>query len=569
VWTASEKLGWADIERMLTQTHYGQVWLVRAAIAILLFLLLTCRYQLLVPFRQRVMALAIFLLSLMHGMGSAFSGHAVSAEPTEWALSAQVVHILGAGAWAGGLPALLAGLWLAAHSSETVVHDYFSLALRQFSVLATYGVLLVMGSGVVMTYLQLGVPMQWPGGMQGFLPGLFTWMERVFAPLLSTPYGQLVLIKTALLGMVIMIAARVRLKWMPRLGQDLKNPRGVFSGMVALVACELALVLLILLTAAMLWVSVPAAHANMVWPFAWRLSVAATWDMPGTSLRVGFGLVMVALGCLMLLVNASTKHRRFLGRLLQPASKFWIVSSFWICGLAIGLPALMVDAYPDTFRRSDSAYTAISIAQGAQIFERHCVSCHGLNGKGDGPAAAGLPKTPANLTEPHTALHTAGDMYWWLTHGMVSGGMPGFAVETTDQERWDLVNFLRAFSSGFQARILKPEVVPGKPWLAWPDLSFTTNQAAAGALKDYREHDAVLLVFYALPTSQERINALVRAYPTLREKHTHVLAIPWSATSVHMMEAFPLTQINDGADEAVNTALLFSRTLSNPGETVL
>jgi len=131
------------------------------------------------------------------------------------------------------------------------------------------------------------------------------------------------------------------------------------------------------------------------------------------------------------------------------------------------------------------------------------------------------------------------------------------------------VNFLRAFSSGFQARILKPEVVPGKPWLAWPDLSFTTNQAAAGALKDYREHDAVLLVFYALPTSQKRINALVRAYPTLREKHTHVLAIPWSATSVHMMEAFPLTQINDGADEAVNTALLFSRTLSNPGETVL
>ncbi len=35
---------------------------------------------------------------------------------------------------------------------------------------------------------------------------------------------------------------------------------------------------------------------------------------------------------------------------------------------------------------------------GAEDFASYCAGCHGENGKGDGPAAAGLPKKPANLT---------------------------------------------------------------------------------------------------------------------------------------------------------------------------
>ena len=570
VWTAAGHLGWADIERMLTQSHYGQVWQVRAAIALTLLVLLTWRHQLLARFNQRFMVMAVLSLAIMHGMGSAFTGHAVSAEPTEWSVGAHLVHLLCAGAWAGGLPALLAGLWLSAQSSQAAVHDYFSAVLQKFSALATSAVILLMGSGVVIAYLQLGAPMQWPGGMQGFLPGLFTWLERVSAPLLSTPYGQLVLIKTGLLGMVLLVAARVRLAWLPRLGQAMANPRGTFSGIVTLVVGELAVVLLILLMAAMLAASVPGAHANMVWPLAWRFSVAATWDMPDTAWQVGLGVVMVALGCFMALRQGTPWRRLCLGQLhLQLNRNTVWAMSLCLGGLAIGLPALTVDAYPDTFRRSDSAYTAVSIAHGAQLFETHCVRCHGLNGKGDGPAAVGLPKTPANLTEPHTAFHTAGDMYWWLTHGMASGGMPGFAAKTTDQERWDLVNFLRAFSSGFQARILQAAVVPGRPWLAWPDLDYTTTQGTTGALKDFRERDAVLLVFYTLPTSQSRLTALASAYPVLRKKHTVVLAIPLSGPSGRIKEVLPFALINDGTTVAVNTALLFRRTLSNPGRTVL
>ena len=569
-WTASGQWAWADIERMLTRSHYGQVWQVRAGVAVALILLLACRRPLQARCSPSVLALLVLTLAVTHGLGSVFTGHAISAAPIEWAISAHLVHLLGAGVWAGGLPAMLAGLGLAANTHDASAHLFFKLALKQFSVVATYSVVLLVTSGAVMASLQTGAPLQWPGGMQGVWAGLFTGLERLSAPLLSTTYGQLVLFKTGVLGLVLLLAARVRWTWMPRLAQSLEKQRPVFSSMTTLVACELGLVLLLVLIAAKLGTSLPAAHAPMVWPFSWRLSFAATWDLPGTAWRVELGLALLALGSMMAFAQAAQWRRLGFHKLpLQMNRTLWGALLFVLGGLAVGLPALTVDAYPDTFRRSDSAYAAVSIAHGAHLYEVHCVGCHGANGKGDGPAAVGLAKPPANLTEPHTALHTAGDMYWWLTHGMARGGMPGFAAELTDQERWDMVNFLRAFSSGFQARILKAEVVPGRPWLAWPDLDFTTTQGAFGALKDYRERDAVLLVFYALPTSQNRLKDLANAYPALRAKHTEVLAIPWTGGAGLAQTATPWAQIQDGAADAVDTALLFRRTLSDPGQTVL
>jgi mono/diheme cytochrome c family protein len=36
---------------------------------------------------------------------------------------------------------------------------------------------------------------------------------------------------------------------------------------------------------------------------------------------------------------------------------------------------------------------------GAMLFARHCASCHGPEGRGDGPAAAALSTPPADLTQ--------------------------------------------------------------------------------------------------------------------------------------------------------------------------
>lgn len=36
---------------------------------------------------------------------------------------------------------------------------------------------------------------------------------------------------------------------------------------------------------------------------------------------------------------------------------------------------------------------------GKTLYMQHCMSCHGVDGKGDGPAAEGLSTTPADLTK--------------------------------------------------------------------------------------------------------------------------------------------------------------------------
>ena len=44
---------------------------------------------------------------------------------------------------------------------------------------------------------------------------------------------------------------------------------------------------------------------------------------------------------------------------------------------------------------------------GAQLFARHCASCHGATGVGDGPAARALARPPADLT--HIAARRGGE----------------------------------------------------------------------------------------------------------------------------------------------------------------
>jgi len=77
------------------------------------------------------------------------------------------------------------------------------------------------------------------------------------------------------------------------------------------------------------------------------------------------------------------------------------------------------------------------------LFAANCASCHGDTGAGDGPLADSLPAPPANFTI-HVPFHPDGVLYAWITDGIRGTGMPGWSPQLSDQERWDLVNFLRA-----------------------------------------------------------------------------------------------------------------------------
>ena len=112
---------------------------------------------------------------------------------------------------------------------------------------------------------------------------------------------------------------------------------------------------------------------------------------------------------------------------------------------------------PTTYRRTAVPYHASSIATGSSSIAATARPATAPAGCGDGPGGAGLPRPPADLTAPHAAEHTAGDMFWWLTHGIPAGGMPPFGDALSEEDRWDLINFIRALSAGEQrAQMTRP-----------------------------------------------------------------------------------------------------------------
>jgi mono/diheme cytochrome c family protein len=87
-----------------------------------------------------------------------------------------------------------------------------------------------------------------------------------------------------------------------------------------------------------------------------------------------------------------------------------------------------------------------SIETGRTLYQENCLPCHGAQGKGDGPAGLALNPHPADLSK-HTVpgVHTDGKLYLWITNGYPGSAMPAFSTILADEQRWDLVNFIRTF----------------------------------------------------------------------------------------------------------------------------
>ncbi|MEK6814970.1 MAG: c-type cytochrome [Nitrospirota bacterium] len=85
-------------------------------------------------------------------------------------------------------------------------------------------------------------------------------------------------------------------------------------------------------------------------------------------------------------------------------------------------------------------------AKAKELYAKNCAVCHGEGGKGDGPAAAGLPTKPADFTDAeHQKFYTEGTMYWVVTNGWKESGMPGFAKTIPRDDRWRLVRHILSF----------------------------------------------------------------------------------------------------------------------------
>ncbi|MGH8802102.1 MAG: copper homeostasis membrane protein CopD [Casimicrobiaceae bacterium] len=105
-----------------------------------------------------------------------------------------------------------------------------------------------------------------------------------------------------------------------------------------------------------------------------------------------------------------------------------------------------VASYPTSSVASPVPDNDDTIARGRGLFAANCATCHGDSGRGDGPMAPALPVHPANLTL-HGSMHTPGDLYWMIAHGIPGTPMPAFSPRFSDTEIWTLVEYVRALAN--------------------------------------------------------------------------------------------------------------------------
>jgi mono/diheme cytochrome c family protein len=86
-----------------------------------------------------------------------------------------------------------------------------------------------------------------------------------------------------------------------------------------------------------------------------------------------------------------------------------------------------------------------SVADGKDLYSKHCKSCHGAKGLGDGPKAATLDVSCSDFSTKKFQAQTDGEMFFQVSEG--KGKMPSFKKTIPeDNSRWAIVNYLRTLA---------------------------------------------------------------------------------------------------------------------------
>lgn len=109
---------------------------------------------------------------------------------------------------------------------------------------------------------------------------------------------------------------------------------------------------------------------------------------------------------------------------------------------------------PPIAAKINISYTTESVEKGKKLYmEKKCFECHGDTGRGDGPKSdvlkdsMGHPIVAYDFTRGDRMMkggNTDKDIYLRFTIGMAGTPMPSYADSLTDDERWQLVHYVRS-----------------------------------------------------------------------------------------------------------------------------
>ncbi len=145
--------------------------------------------------------------------------------------------------------------------------------------------------------------------------------------------------------------------------------------------------------------------------------------------------------------------------------------------------------------------------------------------------------------------------------------MPGFADVLNPNQRWDVINFIRARAAGVLATRIGPEVTT----TAAPEVPDFAVEAGGvqQTLREMLETGPVLLVLFAPPAPVERLQQLAAAQPLLGSAGLQVIAVGLGASPEETSEGSRTPPFVVGVSSEVSSALALFRAAGDGGETEL
>jgi copper resistance protein D len=196
IYSASVDVVWRNgsVWTVITQTRFGQVGSLRVVLGVLLAAFIAAPID--PAKRSRLSGIAI-PLAIGVLIGPAWTGHAGATPGAvgQFALASDALHLLAAGAWVGGLLPLAMLLDCSLRGKQPSWPALRAEAVRRFSLLGMAGVGLLLASGLINSWYEVGS----------------------IDNLIATSYGWLVIAKLGLFAAMVAIAAVNRFYLTPRL----------------------------------------------------------------------------------------------------------------------------------------------------------------------------------------------------------------------------------------------------------------------------------------------------------------------------------------------------------------
>jgi mono/diheme cytochrome c family protein len=89
------------------------------------------------------------------------------------------------------------------------------------------------------------------------------------------------------------------------------------------------------------------------------------------------------------------------------------------------------------------AMSDASTKAGQLLYAKTCAACHGKTGLGDGPKSKALKTLPNNFSAADYQSQTDGEQFYKTKMGR--GDMPKYEGKMSDEDIWNLVNYMRTF----------------------------------------------------------------------------------------------------------------------------